>query len=459
MEDPLVVPSKRNEYKGEWSRFYILIMFAIVNCNQCLAWFTFSSVDPDKIRDYFGANLSDSAIKWLLNWGPIMGVVCFPYQTHVLSKPKGLSRCIVIGTMLVLLGNVVRSIPLLCNESFRKSDAAFGMYHLGQAAIAAGGPFIMGSVSRLSCVWFLQNERTIATAIAQTANGLGTTLGFLIGPLFADDLNSLFWISLVAAVIPAVAFVLYCPERPRYAPSSAAEADANSLLTSSQQEDVSAVSAWIESVRRSAKHPSYVTLVLSAGVLAGANSAWQGVLQDTLTPVGYTDSQVGYMGFANGLTGNLAAILGGYIVDRVFVKRMKAGIIVGVFGIFVTSMIFLVSVPCFLYDVAPMPTSLATLIMMMALNGLFYGITSPLFYELSAELIYPQKEGLSAGTLVFVLNAVTMVVIGIDAILSYRYINFIYGIIIGLLFLVLLTVKEEYRRPRNKGDSAEDGSV
>ena len=89
----------------------------------------------------------------------------------------------------------------------------------------------------------------------------------------------------------------------------------------------------------------------------------------------------------------------------------------------------------------------------MALNGLFYGITSPLFYELSAELIYPQKEGLSAGTLVFVLNAVTMVVIGVDAILSYRYINFIYGIIIGLLLLILFSVKEEYRRPRNKEDN------
>ena len=177
------------------------------------------------------------------------------------------------------------------------------------------------------------------------------------------------------------------------------------------------------------------------------------VLQDTLTPVGYTDSQVGYMGFANGLTGNLAAILGGYFADRVFVKRMKAGILFGVFGIFGTSMVFLFSVPCFLWDHAPMPTSLATLIVMMALNGLFYGITSPLFYELSAELIYPQKEGLSAGTLVFVLNAVTMVVIGVDAILSYRYINFIYGIIIGLLLLVLFSVKEEYRRPRNKEDS------
>ena len=281
MEDPLLKEEERDSteknitYRAEWTRYYMLIMFAIVNCNQCLSWFTFSSVDPEKIRNYFGDHMSDSAIKWLLNWGPIAGILCFPYQTHILSRKNGLSQSIVIGTLLVLLGNVTRTIPLMCDSEFRGSTGAFAMYHIGQALIAAGGPFIMGSVSRLSCVWFLQNERTIATAIAQTANGLGTTIGFLIGPVFANDLPTLFYISFVAALIPAIAFLIYCPERPATPPSSAAER--NQVSTNDHDKDVGAVTAWIESVRRSTKHPSYVTLVLSAGVLAGANSAWQGV--------------------------------------------------------------------------------------------------------------------------------------------------------------------------------------
>ena len=216
-----------------------------------------SSVDPEKIRDYFGDQMSNSAIKWLLNWGPIAGILCFPYQTHILSRQNGLSRSIVIGTFLVLFGNGIRSVPLICAEEFRRSTGAFVMYHIGQAAIAAGGPFIMGSVSRLSCVWFLENERTIATAIAQTANGLGTTIGFLIGPVFADDLPTLFWISLIAAIIPAVAFLLYCPEKPAMPPSSASERS----QFSNENNNEGAVAAWIESVRRSTKHPSYVTLV------------------------------------------------------------------------------------------------------------------------------------------------------------------------------------------------------
>ena len=51
MEDPLLIQdediestqknSQKKTYQAEWTRYYILIMFALVNCNQCLAWFTF----------------------------------------------------------------------------------------------------------------------------------------------------------------------------------------------------------------------------------------------------------------------------------------------------------------------------------------------------------------------------------------------------------------------------------
>ena len=49
---------------------------------------------------------------------------------------------------------------------------------MGQIAIAAAGPFNMGAVSLLSVIWFPENERTTATAIAAVSNGAGTTVGF-----------------------------------------------------------------------------------------------------------------------------------------------------------------------------------------------------------------------------------------------------------------------------------------
>ena len=84
----------------------------------------------------------------------------------------------------------------------------------------------------------------------------------------------------------------------------------------------------------------------------------------------------------------------------------------------------------------------------MTLNGAATGLTGPLFYELAAELIYPMKEGLSAGTLVFVLNGVSAIVIVVDMILSYRYINVFYTVILVVILITLAMVREEYKRPQ-----------
>ena len=51
--------------------------------------------------------------------------------------------------------------------------------------------------------------------------------------------------------------------------------------------------------------------------------------------------------------------------------------------------------PCVLYGggAPPIPRTETTLVVSVTLAGFFQGLTSPLFYELSAELIYPVKEG------------------------------------------------------------------
>ena len=77
-------------------------------------------------------------------------------------------------------------------EKLAQCDVAFICYHVGQILIAAAGPFFMGTVTALSQIWFLENERTTATAIATTANAMGTTIGYL-NPQ---------WLTLVPSQIP-----------------------------------------------------------------------------------------------------------------------------------------------------------------------------------------------------------------------------------------------------------------
>lgn len=452
------------EFKLEPTRWYILAIFVIINCNQCLTWFTFSSIDADVMKEYFGDKMTSRQIDLLLNWGPIIAVLCFPIQAHVLNqRTNGLQKSIVLGALLVFLGNIIRIMPIWVDQDFRTSKMAFAFYHLGQISNAAAGCFIMSAVTRLSSVWFAEKERVTATAIAQMSNGVGTTIGFVLGPLLVKesaDVPRLMWLGLVVSTFTTVCVCVHFPSEPSKAPSVAAmrsrenfeacrgelETDAI-ILIGEREEPVGALYEIVASMRHSMKYPSYVVLVLSAGALSGAQSAWQGVLQSTLNPAGYDDGEVGWMGFANGATQALSSILAGYLIDRVFVRRMKIGILVGIVAILVTSVLFMLSTPCFVYDDPPLPTTFGALLCLMLLNGFANGVTSPLFYELAAELIYPLKEGVSGGTIVFVLNFVSCLVIFIDMALSYRYINFFYCLTIGLLLVATAFVREDYRRP------------
>lgn len=216
-------------YPVELQRWYILFVFSLFSFNQCLVWFTFSSVKDDKVISYYGPeHMNDSVIALLLNWGPIIGIAMFPLQVWITQRNlAGFQHAAILGATLVFLGTVVRTIPCFCSESFRQSGASIAFLHIGQILNAAGGPLCMGTESRLSCLWFRENERATATSIAVTSNACGTTVGFLLGPALvsaASDFPKLLYVEVVLAAIPFFCCVLHYPAKPADAPSAAAAA-------------------------------------------------------------------------------------------------------------------------------------------------------------------------------------------------------------------------------------------
>ena len=86
----------------------------------------------------------------------------------------------------------------------------------------------------------------------------------------------------------------------------------------------------------------------------------------------------------------------------------------------------------------------------VTLAGLFQGLTAPLFYELCAELTYPVTEGMSAGLLVLLLNASSGVLILLNDYLMADSMNVIMAATFAaVLIVVMVGVREEYRRPRD----------
>ena len=192
----------------------------------------------------------------------------------------------------------------------------------------------MGATTRLALLWFGEGERTTATAIATTANGLGTTIGFLnpqwLAPT-ASDIPNIFWFSLVLAVLPVVCALFYLPVGPPSPPSAAAAANSDSLVVTSEAAVGSetsptwrgvasllhdgttgpadpqpthtqpifrpapdhnssagpgwlsrSVASWLQSLGHAGRNRSFVLLVVAASVISGASAGWQGTFQSTL---------------------------------------------------------------------------------------------------------------------------------------------------------------------------------
>ena len=224
----------------------------------------------------------------------------------------------------------------------RPDVVASALYHIAVILNAASGPLCMGACTRLSLVWFAEDERTIATAIAQTSNGLGTSIGFLnsLWVTKPSQIPFLFYLSLGLSFLPFLCARVYFPAQPPAFPSAAAEA--SSEMSKVDGDVRFKISAWKQSLVASFKHRSFLLLMLAVSVLSGVASGWQGVLQSILNPAGINAK---WPGFGNGIAGNLAAVVSGVIVDKFFRRRLKTGIVLGLIACFAATLWFTLSLP------------------------------------------------------------------------------------------------------------------
>ena len=134
-------------YAPERQRFYILAVLSLFSFCQCLNWFTFSSVDPQKVEDYYGAAVGgQAAIDMLLNWGPVAGIAFFPVQLWLLEQRDGLRRNVVAGALLVLAGAALRLVPTLALAPAARARWASGLWlQRGPAAQRGRRPVLYGA--------------------------------------------------------------------------------------------------------------------------------------------------------------------------------------------------------------------------------------------------------------------------------------------------------------------------
>lgn len=370
---------------------YVLAVFSLFSFMQGLNWVTYSASDHAKVAAYYSPEvINPRSVTLLLNWGPIWGCAMFPVQVWLLSRPGGFRKTLRLGALLCFLGALVRMGPTVAGPGLRRSAWAAPLLHAGQSLNAAAGPFCMGATARLSSIWFAEHRRTLTTALAVTANALGTNVGFVLGPWVvrrADDFGTLLWLELAIAAVPLACAVAWVPRN--------ALDDAKPPAGTPTP---SALATLRDGGRAMLANRGFGVVVLCAGAMGGVASAWQSLFQLTLRGE-YSEATIGWLGFLNGLASNVGGLAMGFASVR---HRLRSEIVAGL----CVELALVLAFAQMQGYLGPrlLPESLPFALASVLGVGFSYGVCSPLFYELSAKLIAPMNEGTSVGVLVFLLN-------------------------------------------------------
>lgn len=191
---------------------------------------------------------------------------------------------------------------------------------------------------------------------------------------------------------------------------------------------------FFKAIPKILRNPSFVLLAIIGGwqcglckltcnlTDTGTFNSWCGSFVVILTPVGYSETTCGWIGFCATVASMTGGLTVGFLADKLFKKRFKLLLFI-LFCLSTLSLCwFTLSLPSIFSSDSVIPNNQYTIYTAIALGlcfwllssdsllgGLFLGSTNPLFYELSAEITFPAAEEVSAVFLTLVMNVVCVV--------------------------------------------------
>ena len=86
---------------------------------------------------------------------------------------------LITGAIFVMVGAWIRMLLVPANN--------FGVVCIGSILTAFGQVCYLLSVSKISSIWFADNQRSISTAIGGISIALGSIIGFVLPTFFLSD--------------------------------------------------------------------------------------------------------------------------------------------------------------------------------------------------------------------------------------------------------------------------------
>lgn len=406
--EPLLVPSAADPSSAPpvvnsrvyGRRWIVLTLFSLLALMQGMVWNFWGPIQNSAVHA-FGFTKSDIAV--LVLWGPV-GFIPWLLFMWLMDK-KGLRASLLLSAFLMLLGSVLRSIPLM-DEPLRR-----WLIHGGQFLNGLAGPTIMSAGPYLSTTWFAPDQRATATAVASLFGYLGAATSFVVGPMVVPAPNNtqhtVFWtagtgsdttikdrIQLVlyaelgAIAVLFVAVLLYFPSRPPLPPSVAAASQRLSYRSS--------ICRLLSNIR-------FLMIALAYAVPTGVIAGWSGVLDMVLTPAKVSQVDAGWIGFWSTIGGCVFGIAMARFADSIR-GMLKLILVLMLAGASLASTWF--TLTC-LSQYTHLPSTAAILYTSCILIGIFINSSVPIFFELFIETVYPVPEGITCGVVTFLGNLVT----------------------------------------------------
>jgi FLVCR family MFS transporter 7 len=274
-------------------RFFGLAQLVLLNIVVSWDWLTFSAVSTTSAQ-YFG--VSESAINWLSTGFLFAFVAVSPLVVYTLNK-GGPKAAIVTASVLVLVGNWIRY------AGTRATGGHFGVVMFGQIIIGFAQPFVLAAPTRYSNLWFSDNGRVSATAVASLANPLGAALGQLIGPFWATDTSSVSSMVLYTSIISTVASLpsFFIPAAPKSPPSAIAVDEKLDLR---------------EALRELPRNTSFYLILLPFSVYVGQFNAVSSLINQIFEPYGFSEDDAGIAGALLIVVGLVSSAIVSPYVDK-----------------------------------------------------------------------------------------------------------------------------------------------
>jgi FLVCR family MFS transporter 7 len=394
-----LAPPPSHPHPVQPRRWIVLAVFSLSNALNAYIWIQFAPVANITALRFAVSPLATNMLSLVFMLLYVPGAAVTIY----LSERLGVRRLLLLAAAANAAAGWVRYLAMLAPSP----GTAYAGVLVGQCIGALAQPAFINAPARLAGDWFGDTEQGTATVLGSMANVVGNALGSALPSLIVsgpDDIEaSLLYPAIASAVILVLSFLAFTSDGPPEPPSASAAArlQARAALQKGGegQARVSAARRAFQAVRADFTallgNRNFCGLFVGFGLGLGIFNALLTLLQQLISPCGYSDDTAGLAGGALLGAGLVGAGLAGALLDRTgaFVPLLQGGI-----ALALAALVFLLS--------SLRKGEETTLVSSFAVTGFFLMPLLPLALENAAECSYPVAEDNAASLLLGLGNVV-----------------------------------------------------